>query len=350
MSDPSGADITLEIETEKTNRQNAIRSSLASVLGVGWPQIIKTHLPDSHNFSRKGRDLYSILEWRDLLLEVPLENLPLETLTHLATVADRIQAALCACRDFRLTNASQGWDDPYRAATEQINRAAELLREDSVGRLGTALTIPLAKSVQSLTGNALAQLKKFEDAAEQNVARTTQASQRAESLLVQLEERTQSMTVAEQAKVFSERADAHERGSTKWLIAAGAMATAGLLLGVVIAFPRLVGLEYPQGSDVWPATAGRVLLFSILLAGALWCGRVYRAHRHNEEVNRHRANALSTFQLFADAADPETRAYILRQATGAIFAPQPTAFIQSDGESTPGMQVVEILSAMKRDA
>jgi len=86
-----------------------------------------------------------------------------------------------------------------------------------------------------------------------------------------------------------------------------------------------------------------------MVSATFWAGKTYRAHRHNAVVNRHRQNALTTFQTFAQAASEEqTKNAVLLQATQCIFSPQQTGYIQSDND-TPGIpQVLEIVRSFSK--
>jgi hypothetical protein len=81
----------------------------------------------------------------------------------------------------------------------------------------------------------------------------------------------------------------------------------------------------------------------MLLSASVWCGKSYRAYRHNAVVNRHRQNALATFEAFAKAAsDAETKNAVLLQATQCIFSPQQTGYVSGEPE-TAMPQVLEIV-------
>src|SRR5882724_4341617 len=71
----------------------------------------------------------------------------------------------------------------------------------------------------------------------------------------------------------------------------------------------------------------KIIIFSVLLSATLWAGRIYRATRHNQVVNKHRQNALSTFETFTKAAsDDATKSAVLLQATNCIFSPQQSGY------------------------
>ena len=73
-----------------------------------------------------------------------------------------------------------------------------------------------------------------------------------------------------------------------------------------------------------------------------------RAHRHNEVVNRHRQNALSSFETFVAAAraDEQTKNAVLLEATRSIFALQPTGYDSTDAESAGSSQLIEVMRTL----
>ena len=88
----------------------------------------------------------------------------------------------------------------------------------------------------------------------------------------------------------------------------------------------------------------KVIAFSILFSAVLWAGRIYRAHRHNYVVNKHRQNALSTFEAFAKASeDTPTKNAVLLQATQCIFSPQSTGYLPQEKEAEGSTQILEII-------
>jgi len=110
-------------------------------------------------------------------------------------------------------------------------------------------------------------------------------------------------------------------------------------------------LRNPSRSTTSPAPIPKIFIFSILLSAAVWCGKTYRAYRHNAVVNRHRQNALATFEAFAKAAsDVETKNAVLLQATQCIFSPQQTGYVSGEPESAlpPVLEIVRNLGKSSR--
>ena len=65
------------------------------------------------------------------------------------------------------------------------------------------------------------------------------------------------------------------------------------------------------------------------------CIKNYTAEKHLETVNRHRQNALDTFDAFVDAAegDRETRDAVLLAATNCIFDANQSGYLSAKNES-----------------
>ena len=85
----------------------------------------------------------------------------------------------------------------------------------------------------------------------------------------------------------------------------------------------------------------------MLVTSLVWTGRVYKAHRHNYVINKHRQNALRTFEAFVKAAkDEQTKSAVLLQATQCIFSPQPTGYLTHEAEPSGSPQILEIIRSM----
>lgn len=148
---------------------------------------------------------------------------------------------------------------------------------------------------------------------------------------------------------FSEEADRQEAASTKWLGATIGFALLALVLAIY-------SIWYYSTRDASPAlglalqlAVAKILAFSVLSFGFVWSAKIYRAHRHNFVVNRHRQNALSTFEAFVNAAqgDEETKNAVLLRATEAIFSPSASGYADQgkEGQFTP--QIIEVLRTAK---
>lgn len=97
---------------------------------------------------------------------------------------------------------------------------------------------------------------------------------------------------------------------------------------------------YFEGRDTGPA-----------FTATIWCGRLYKALRHQSAINKHRANALRTFQTFTMAAsDDETHNAVLMETTKSIFLLIPSGYLDNESTSGNGLTVVEVVQHPTRAA
>lgn len=161
--------------------------------------------------------------------------------------------------------------------------------------------------------------------------------------------------------LFRSEANEHRTMARYWLIATAALAFAtGLLAWInysrsMAVFSSLASEHARTETPVVSATVNtsvavqlalaKLIAFSLLFSAVLWAGRIYRAHRHNYVVNKHRQNALSTFEAFAKATegDTATKNAVLLQATQCIFSPQTTGYLSQEKESEGSTQILEVI-------
>lgn len=155
--------------------------------------------------------------------------------------------------------------------------------------------------------------------------------------------------VSQNSIYFSQEASEHLSAARKWLVATVVVAI--LLVAFGLWGTKL--LAWAGTSEPLDTAAFIVQLRFFIQKGLVVFGlifalilttRNYSSARHNYVVNKHRNNALSSFQAFASSAsDEQTKNAVLMQATQSIFAPQPSGYIKVDGENTAQSSIIEIL-------
>ena len=96
----------------------------------------------------------------------------------------------------------------------------------------------------------------------------------------------------------------------------------------------------------------RIVILGLLFTGTIWCGRMYKTNKHQESINKHRANALQTFQAFVEATiDPAVRDAVLMETTRSIFTITPSGYLgEPDNRSETGSKVVEVIKVASKAA
>jgi anti-sigma28 factor (negative regulator of flagellin synthesis) len=110
-------------------------------------------------------------------------------------------------------------------------------------------------------------------------------------------------------------------------------------------------LYFKGNTKIVQFTITKIVVLSALFYGLSITNRNYKAHKHNGIMNKHRQNALSTFEIFSKAAsaDDQTKNAILLETTHSIFSNQQTAYLKSEGNSDSSNKIIEIIkSATKK--
>ena len=174
---------------------------------------------------------------------------------------------------------------------------------------------------------------------------TKKASLDIESIIRAAREASASAGVGVFTSDFAAQSSVFETQATTWLKWTMGLAAATLVLSIA-------SFWFPLHSDATAAQiiqylTSKVVVLGVLLATTVWCGRIYKATKHQASTNNHRANALKTFQAFIKATDDEgTRNAVLLETTRSIFAHGTTGYLDgSDVGADQGSKVLEMVKA-----
>ena len=189
---------------------------------------------------------------------------------------------------------------------------------------------------------AIGEVKKQSDAALKEIG---EIKTDAEATLATARKAAAEYGVSQQAFHFRDEADVHEkqanswRWATIWLsVGLGAFATGSLWIH------KLPGLDPQNGYQTVQVAVSKVLIFTVISYMLYLAARNFLSHKHNAIINRHRQQALLTFEtLVAAAKDAQNKDIILTHASACIFAPQPTGY-GSDGsvDNPTAKSIVEV--------
>ena len=154
--------------------------------------------------------------------------------------------------------------------------------------------------------------------------------------------------VSQQETAFWEEAVRHQR--LTWFWGAGVVALATYFLAFIFTGDALLfgGVE-EKSSDLMTkyaivkAVTNRVLVVGVFSFGLFFCVKNYLAHSHNVVVNRHRQNALKTYQALMKASgeDSESKNVILAYAARCIYGPQDSGYVRGGGADGGGVPIYE---------
>lgn len=145
---------------------------------------------------------------------------------------------------------------------------------------------------------------------------------------------------------FLEESNEHARSSKFWLYAL--LVFAGITISCSLLFAyHAVFCEYNIERNI-PIFTSKITVILLLLTGGVWCGKIYKSHKHLSFVNKHRANALKTFLAFSQASeDEQTKNAVLIEAAHCIFSASTTGFVDGNDPSEQ-IKFLEIFKSIKQ--
>jgi hypothetical protein len=151
-----------------------------------------------------------------------------------------------------------------------------------------------------------------------------------------------SVGVAHFTADFNAESSSQDESAERWLKATAGVAVLTLAASIALVFvPIQPDATTPQVIQMFTS---KVVILGLLFTATIWCGRLYKAARHQGSINKHRANALRTFQAFTKAAsDDAARNAILMETTKSIFAITPTGYLDNESAPDGGFRIVEVV-------
>ena len=142
---------------------------------------------------------------------------------------------------------------------------------------------------------------------------------------------------------FTSKGNDLDGTANQWLIATGVLA------GITIAGALIIAREFNLDANATNATlvqyvSSKAIALVMLFTATVWCGRIYKATKHQAAANTHRGLALKTFQAFIAASkDDATRNAVLLETTRSIFAIGPSGYLDSqDSTNDSSIKVLEL--------
>lgn len=135
---------------------------------------------------------------------------------------------------------------------------------------------------------------------------------------------------------YRQQAETAGDAAKRWLKATIGAFSVAFITAVI--FITLHGWEIPAP----PTTTAEALTYlgwrvgtvGLLVGAAVWCGRLFRAHKHNHEVNQHRAVCLENMRAFhAAVEDPAMKDLVALEFSRAATQGMPTGFISGRAEA-----------------
>ena len=324
---------------EKIDSINTLSDSLTSV--PIEKLVINTASWGPINFELAREDLSLTFSLCNHLKSLPISILP-------DAIANAIIAAITAAgltiNKIKLFNIESGTPTTTRdALIAEVKANAENLLNS------TKDWIPflayqkgdVQKNIEELS-NAVVEAKKVLD---NSVTDTKKTKNEIDGIIIAAREASASAGVGVFTSDFEGQAGALETQATSWLKYTFYLAITTILAAVAFLFIPIN--KDATHAQIFQYMSSKLVLFIVLITATVWCGRIYKALKHQVTVNKHRANALKTFQAFVKAAgDESTRDAVLLETTSSIFSNSPSGYLDTtEVSSESSKRVYEIVKS-----
>lgn len=264
------------------------------------PVVSLINSPDwgKFNFEDIEEDLKKLFEMLNHLKILPLNLLPDTEISKIVSGLDAPKKTIDAIKKFDIEQPNaKGTRDSY---IQSIKTQVDAFY------IATHLWIPylayqkgdVQKNIESLNDS----VKKASTVLEQTKEDVKAKKVEIEDVVQAAKEASASVGVSHFSSNFKKEADDLETSAKRWLKTTIGLAVATFLITLLSYWI----LEIPKDSStaqIVQVLSTKLILITVFFTATLWSGKMYRAMMHQVTVNRHRANALLTFQAFVKASN-----------------------------------------------
>lgn len=253
------------------------------------------------------------------------------------------------CRSFEVEGAQPSPTEAKNALVNQLDGQFQPIFD----QLYPLISFATARSqdFSELERQARSAAQSARDLAASVVEELQDQKKTAGSILEEVRAVAAEQGVNKQAIHFKMEADKHITESEKWR-------KNTIWLAIILStysigslfFHHIPGLDPNTQYHSIQLSVSKFLIFVVIGYLLFLCARNFLAHKHNEIVNRHRQNALSTFTALVEAtSDAASSDIVLSHAAACIFSPQETGYTKHEsvrGDSVPSFQLIPRIGNM----
>lgn len=294
------------------------------------------------NFEAARSDLELIFDLCNHLKLLPLNILPDPIAATFGVSITQAGATIQKIRDFNIeTTGNPALRDQI---VNEVKANAENLLTTTQGWIPFLAYQKgdIQKNIEDLT-NALKTAEKLLDASKQEVETK---KKEIDSIVTAARDASASAGVGVFTIDFEKHASTLEEQATMWFKYTFRCAIGTLLAAFFSIFVPIA--QDATTAQIVQYISSKLVVLLVLLSATVWCGRIYKALMHQITVNKHRANALKTFQAFVKATGNDaTRDAVLIETTRSIFSNSPSGYLDSADAASDvaGTKVFEVIKS-----
>lgn len=316
------------------------RNSLGEIASIEARTLARTEdLSRDINFSDAVPFFEEMLDITTQLNDRDISRLSTNQIDRIQSACDQLLNIIKKVREFNLNQNTPA--DVCKGIISEVKNAYDNVMEPLI--LPLAFTATQATDYAKIEREAKGYHATMKEEYENLMRFAERVKDDANKALLAVQEQAAQAGVTTNAQIFLSSAKTHAEKGKTWMTATILMAA--LTLAVALIFVYLSFSYKPATTaEAVQYVVSKIILLSVLSFGIFWCAHNFKAHKHNETLDQHRANALMTFKAFVEGTNDErVKDAILLQASQAAFAPRPTGYDSPDKEVQTINPVVEVL-------
>jgi hypothetical protein len=323
-----------------------LRRKVSNILELNLEELIRERELGHHNLSDAVTPLVEIRIFLDFLDIGGRDDLSISEISSLTAIADRF---LSQVQDLRRLTPND--IQTTRGGTiSNLEHFRKTTLENNLNFFFLQIIRTLDSNVDKfqIFQEDISILKNGREELNEAIRRSNEENIKSKYMQEQFQRISGDYGVREQAKYFEQAENIYRKSAMRWLSVTGLFS----LFLIVFAILSALSHQWPIFATDTPYETAQVifakfLVFVVLAFGLALSARNYQSSRHNEVVNRHRKDALSTYEaLMLAGATPEARDIILNHAASAIYTLHDTGFAKTKDMTTPN--VSPLLAMMTR--
>lgn len=306
----------------------------------------RNELGEKLSFDPAMPDIERVVIFYRKLFDCDLTDLPHATMTQISNTG-KATIDILGCIGSFDPEKSQ---NPFPERTQLMNQVRDRWETDFPA-IAPVLAYATKSSAdfQRLEREARGTLSELTEARKEFTKQTDGILNQMSSALSKVQDAAKEAGVSQHAVHFNEEADTARNLACGWLAVAVGFGLATVSYIVWHVEPILSQLTNPTAMQLVQPSIPRLIVVFVLTFGMIWSAKNFTASVHNFVVNRHRRNALSSFQTFVEGASKtEVKDAVLMQATHAIFMPQDSGYAKGEVPN-PTSQVVEVFRGLGKE-
>lgn len=318
------------------------QASLARMQDFDTNQLKRDELGKSFNFQEAVPPADRLV---GIFKKVPMDSLQEFPDQQISQIQSQADAA------FNLLDQVSTFDETQANATEARNAIINSITtnyQKAFVTLMPFISYGVARTVdfKRLETDGRAVLQGIKDKTNSALEEIETSKSDASSVLDEIKRTAAEQGVSQQAHYFAKEAKHHDTEANTWKDYTRNWAGALIIYGVASFFLHKIPWIAPSGiPEAIIFVASKVLVFAVLTYMLILSARNFLSHKHNAVVNKHRQNALMTFNALVNAGQgKETQDIVLSHASSCIFSPQDTGYTKHGGSNSAQMpNVVDLI-------